>query len=864
LNAGDGDGFVAAVDPEAGNPLGGKAAPLRRLAALGFPVWPGLVLLPEAFRRCREPGEPWPRRLSASLLADLRGELSRLAPAGTTLAVRSSCGEEDGRSRSFAGQFATELHVPPEALEAAILRVWASAFAAGPEGYARQMGASRGGPPAVLIQPMLPARAAGVAFAADPVSGQRGVTLIQAIEGLAADLVAGRAEGECHRVDREGRLLERRLARPGPPLLSDATVVELARLVRQVSRRLGAPQDVEWALEDGPEAGGSGRLWLLQARPITTLRQLSDPDGAPGLWDNSNIVESYGGVTTPLTFSFARRAYTEVYAQFCRFMGVDAATVLRHRAVFATMIGFHRGRLYYNLQSWYRVLSLLPGYDLNAGFLEQMLGVRQRLSPERRRQLRLEPPSHPLRDLLRLAGTGTALVVNALSLERRRRAFRRRLDRVLLGPAALAALGDARPDELVAHYRRIESELLSRWDAPLINDFYAMVAYGLLGGLLRRWDLDPEGGRLNAWITDLGAVISAEPPRRIQAMARHLESRPDLVALLGSGSAVAIQRALETLPALQAELESYLDDFGDRCLEELKLETLTLRDDPLPLLRSLGAAARSGPAIGPSSRDDGAGGAALPRPGPLRALLLGWLRRRLRQLVTQRENLRFERTRVFGQARRLLLELGQRYAALGWLDRPGDAVFLEVEELLAMVEGNGSTGDLRGLVAVRRAEWRRHRASPPLPRRFETRGLPLLSLEALTDEQDPPTTPAEEAADDHWQGLGCSAGVVRGPVARVDDPRTWLEAGPSAKAERPILVAPATDPGWVLLFPHAAGLLVERGSVLSHVAIVAREMGLPMVTELAGISGAVADGDRLELDGRSGRVRRLPPEGRDR
>lgn len=874
LAAGDAHGFgaCAASDCEGDDQLGGKAAPLRRLAGLGFPVWPGLVLLPEAFHRCLAPGESWPRRIPQTLLADLRRDLDRLAAPvaapGLRLAVRSSARCEDGRRHSFAGQFTTELDVAPADLEAAILRVWASAFAAGPADYARLLAdgaALASGPPAVLIQPMLPAVAAGVAFAADPVSGQWGVTLIQAVPGLAADLVAGRAAADQDRLDRGGRILERRPLRPDQPVLDAATLQDLARLVRRLSRALGAPQDVEWALAAPPQAGGPSRLWLLQARPITTLGQLSDPDGAPGLWDNSNIVESYSGVTTPLTFSFARRAYTEVYAQFCRFMGVDAATVLRHRAVFATMIGFHRGRLYYNLQSWYRVLSLLPGYGLNAGFLEQMLGVREGLSPERRHQLRLEPPSHPLRDLLRLAGTGTALLANAVGLERRRRAFRERLDRVLLGPAELEALGDARPDELVAHYRRIEAELLSRWDAPLINDFYAMVAYGLLGGLLRRWGLDPEGGRLNAWITDLGAVISAEPPRRIRAMARHLEARPGLVALLCTGSAAQIQRALAPLPALRAELKAYLDDFGDRCLEELKLETPTLRDDPLPLLRSLGAMARAGersdpplpcsePCAGSFSEP---AAPALPRPGALRGLVLGWLRRRLRQLVTQRENLRFERTRVFGQARRLLLELGQRYAALGWLERPGDAVFLEVEELLAMVEGNGSCTDLRGLVAVRRAEWRRHRAARPLPRRFETRGLPLLGLEALA--ADPPQPRAGEAGGDHWQGLGCSPGVVRGRVALVRDPRRWLEAGPGGGADRPILVAAATDPGWVLLFPHAAGLLVERGSVLSHVAIVARELGLPMVTELGGISGALADGDRVELDGRSGQVRRLPP-----
>ncbi len=852
---------MAARGPAAATPrLGGKAAALRRLADLGLPVWPGLVLLPEAYHLCRRSGEEVPQQIPASLVAALRQALAQLSSTDQPLAVRSSAGEEDGRLRSFAGQFATELDVAPEHLEAAILRVWASAFEPRPRAYARLLRdgvppAASPEPPAVLLQPMLPARVAGVAFAADPVSGRRGLTVIQAVPGLADELVAGRCHGEEWRVDRAGVIVAHRPLQPGGALLTEATVRELARLVRRVSRELGAPQDVEWALAAPSALQPSARLWLLQARPITALRGRPDPDGAPGLWDNSNLVESYGGVTTPLTFSFARRAYTEVYARFCRFMGVDDATVRRHRAVFATMIGFQRGRLYYNLRSWYRVLSLLPGYDLNAGFLEQMLGVRERLSAQQRRELRLEPRRPLPGELLRLAGTGGALVLNALTLERRRRAFRGRLDATLLTAADLRSLPEARPDELVARYRRIEAELLSRWDAPLINDFYAMVVHGVLAALLRRWRLDADGARLNAWMGELGGVVSAEPPRRIRAMARHLIGEDAVVAALAQGDAAAIEGALAPLPALRAEIEAYLDDFGDRCLEELKLETPTLRDDPLPLLRSLGAAAAATPS--PRPVPSGLTHRALPRIGPLRSWLLGWLRRRLRRLVAERENLRFERTRVFGQARRLLLELGRRYAALGLLEAAEDAVFLEVEELLAMVEGNGSSVDLAGLAAVRRAEWERHRAAPPLPRRFETRDLPCLGLAELRADPPPPTEPGGAL----WRGVGASPGVVRGPVALVRDPRRWLEAGRPADGARPILVAPATDPGWVLLFPHAAGLLVERGSVLSHVAIVARELGLPMVTELAAITAVLREGEWVELDGGAGTVRRLSAGG---
>jgi pyruvate,water dikinase len=247
----------------------------------------------------------------------------------------------------------------------------------------------------------------------------------------------------------------------------------------------------------------------------------------------------------------------------------------------------------------------------------------------------------------------------------------------------------------------------------------------------------------------------------------------------------------------------------------------------------------------------------------LRRLLLRWLQRRTRALVSNRENLRFERTRVFGLARRLLLELGRRLAGLGLLDQPEDVVFLEVEEVLGVVEGNGSGADLRGLVVVRRAAWQRQRQQRPLPRRMETRGLPALATAALLAAPELPAETGEGMADpaassaQDWQGTGCAPGLVRARVSLVGDPRRWLDTPRQRGSDRPILVAASTDPGWVLLFPHAAGLLVERGSVLSHVAIVARELGLPMVTDLGGITACLAEGDWVEMDGRSGAVRCL-------
>jgi pyruvate,water dikinase len=221
--------------------------------------------------------------------------------------------------------------------------------------------------------------------------------------------------------------------------------------------------------------------------------------------------------------------------------------------------------------------------------------------------------------------------------------------------------------------------------------------------------------------------------------------------------------------------------------------------------------------------------------------------RRARAHVRDRENLRFERTRVFGRARQIVVELGKRLAAIDCIDSPRDVFFLEFDELLAFAENRATTTDLKGLVALRKAEWASFRASPPPPERFETRGI-VCRGNAL-DAVRPATPPDGDAIT----GVACCPGIVRASIRIVRDPqRTNLQAGE-------IIVAERTDPGWVMVFPAAGGLLVERGSLLSHSAIVARELGIPTIVSLPGVTQWLRDGDRVEMDGGTGRVTRLPP-----
>lgn len=869
--------------------LGAKAQALAALnsSAIRIPSW--FVLSPEAFHASlpklerRSLGAATDPSTTAPLVEklvpcsevqlELAQALRELCPNGERVAVRSSACEEDGAQHSFAGQFESFLFVSQEDIAHKVAAVWRSALSERVLAYRREHGLRLiPHPPAVLIQRMANSEISGVAFGADPISGRRGITVVTALYGLGTALVSGECDADTYHVDREGNIVRRnaafkRLAHsydPNSPdnlrsvevsegdakrpALNDGEIRAVAELARRAGRHFSRPQDIEWAIENG-------RLYLLQSRPITSLTQMGDPDGVFSLWDNSNITESYGGVTTPLTFSFARRAYEEVYRQFCRIMGVPASKIAAHDDTFRRMIGLIRGRVYYNLLSWYRVLAMLPGFSANRRFMEQMMGVKEALPENVLAEIGPTNWRKRVKDRFNLFMTLIGLIVNHFLLPYRIKRFYRRLD-LTLTPAGTDP-EELRADELSRYYRDLERQLLTRWDAPIINDFFAMVFFGVLRRLSDRWCGDKQGALQNGLLSGEGGMISAEPARRIREMAEIALRHRDFVRLLCDGSLTSIREAMEEMPDFEERYSDYLESFGDRCLGELKLESPTLRDDPLPLLRSVGQLSRQLKSSNPQ-----------PEPGveietrrpaerrveevlagrPVRRLLFHWVLRQARARVRDRENLRFERTRLFGRARRIFVEIGKRFYALDLLGSPRDIFYLEVDEILGFIEGTTTSTDLKGLVALRKAEFAAYLISPAPDNRFETRGI--------VDQGNSFHGAAEEVSapdQDFIRGIGCSPGTVRGPVRVITDPRN------AALRKGEILVAERTDPGWIILFPTAAGLLVERGSLLSHSAIVAREMRIPAIVSVSGVTRWLKDGDWVELDGGKGMVRRVEP-----
>ena len=876
-----------ADDTEASD-LGGKARALRTLSRALLPVPEWFVVRGEACvaslgdggrNRLETAGDATAvsdslhqLRIATAVAAELDEGLTRLCPEGDLVAVRSSASDEDGTEHSFAGQLESYLFVPPVRVAERVADVWRSGFSDRILEYRKQHNLPfTPKAPAVIVQRMINAEAAGVAFSADPVSGRRGLAVVSAVFGLGSALVSGEADADTWRVDRAGRIVEERIAekksahRADPksadgirvetlspeqsrrPALTADQVRSVAALARRCAEQFAKPQDIEWAIENG-------RLYLLQSRPITSLAAMPDPDGVLNIWDNSNIAESYGGVTTPLTYSFARGAYEEVYRQFCRLMSVPSSRIAGNAHIFRCMIGLVQGRVYYNLLNWYRLLSMLPGYSINRPFMEQMMGVKEALPEELVREIGRSASVSRIVDALNLARTLAGLVANHFKLPSRKAKFYARLNTALQPPDPSLEL--AQLDNLVAAYRSLERQLLTRWDAPLVNDFLAMIFYGALRSLTAKWCNDPDGNLQNDLLCGEGGLISAEPALRVQRLAALAAPDPALTEALCGAPVSEIERVLERAPEFAGEYRAYIEKFGDRCLDELKLESATLQDDPTTLLRSVGHLAKRLRDIGPAPRGNVESGLRHRAESrvkdalighPIRGLLFRWVLRQARDRVRDRENLRFERTRLFGRVRRIFVAAGRELNARGMLESPGDVFYLELSELLGACDGTATSCELKKLATLRIAEFQRYRDMKPPPDRFETRGPVCFGNVVPTAS----TTSAAAAPDGGgWKGIGCCPGIVRGPVRVIVDPRNaLLKAGE-------ILVAERTDPGWIMLFASAAGLLVERGSLLSHSAIVSREMGIPAILSIPRITRDLKDGEWVEMNGSTGMVRR--------
>lgn len=825
---------------------GGKAATLARLRAAGLPVPPGWVvpvavldrhlqtlgLDPEtagpATIRDRLRASPLPASLSAALaVLDAEGRLHG------PLAVRSSAVAEDGHAGSFAGQLSTVLGVVgSEAVEAAIRTVWISPWSERCTAYARDRGLVAGGT-AIIVQAQVAAVWSGVLFTRDPIDGAESPRMVlELAPGLGEALVSGAVTPETLHLD---RVELRPTPAPDDPSLNPV-LQRLGRLALDLEALLGGPQDIEWSLDD------AGRLWLLQARPITAMAMAA----SRVIWSNANIAENFPEPVSPLLFSIVRRGYAAYFRGLADAFGISQRRSQRMAATFDEIVGVHDDRLYYNVTAVHGLIHEAPFGAWLARAFNRFTGVED--APNIARD-----PTRRLVQAVEVARIALAATARYLRVEPGLRRFEARVD-AFAAVTRRESLAGCDPRVLHGHLRHFLRIRQDQWTDAALADVAAMVTYALLEQTLAR--LPGRQAAHNDLLKGLPGLASAAPVEALWRLGRRITADPALASLFRSEPENIRARLDDAqLADFKAALDDYLERLGFRYSAELMLTRPTPAEDPLPVLRLLQRyAAETGP--GPSvisarqAEDRARVTDAIAReltPHPLwrRCPLSGAGRFRLLLRLTQgairlRERARMKQALLYTRLRHVVLAAGQCLAAEGLLDDPADVFHLTIDDLLPLLTGGAHTPTATaGIAAARRAAMAESGDPPPPDRLVLADGARFIA----TSDQ------GEDGAEDALAGLVACGGSAEGPAVVVLD---VAEAGRIKAGD--ILVTRQTDPGWAAVFFLVEGLVIERGGMLSHGAIIAREYGIPAVVGVEGATRRIADGARVRVDGMHGRV----------
>ena len=842
--------------------VGGKAANLGVLTNAGLPVPPGVCLTTEAYRlvvadRLDEvldaldaPGADLPglaaraRRIveAAPVPAGVLAAVESTVDEGA-VAVRSSATAEDLPYASFAGQQDTYLNVlGTDAVLDAVRRCWGSLWTDRAVAYRDANGIDhRAVHLAVVVQRMVDARAAGVMFTADPVTGRRHQTVIDANPGLGEAVVSGAVNPDHYVVDPAGQITERRIgdkavtvrALPGGgtetvstsddagPCLSDAEIHALAALGRRVEEHYGSPQDTEWAIDTG------GRLWLTQARPVTTLYPLPDKTGE-GLraYMSFNVAQ---GVFRPFT-PMGLAAFRVLGSGASRHVfGIPVADALAGPPALAVSAG----RLLADI-----TVPLRNGIARRA--LPRALDVMEARTAVVVRSLLERPEFAVARGSARRFLRGLARVAWRYRLPLRAAAAVRRPDRARMRAAAdFRALtsGLRLPATATAgeRLRHVETSLSTTVVRVLPQLVPAVAAGFAMFGLAARLLGDrARPGELSTALRALPHNPTTEMDLELWRLASRLRHDADAVAYLSRPA----PRHGTPPPALTEGLAAFLDTYGHRAVAEIDLGMPRWSDDPSHVVGVLANYLRADAEHSPEAvfhagelEAEATVRALAGRCGPVRSRLVRFALGRARALAGLRESPKFWFVTVIAAMRAELGLVGAELAADGRLDTADDVYFLTLTDLR-----DHRDGDLRALVARRREVYERELRRRHLPRVL------------LSDGTEPEAVASGEAPDGALTGTPASPGTVTGTARVILEPNgAHLEPGE-------ILVAPSTDPGWTPLFLTAGALVMEMGGANSHGAVVAREYGIPAVVGVRDATAAVRTGDVITVDGTKGTV----------
>ncbi|MBU3113393.1 phosphoenolpyruvate synthase [Clostridium lacusfryxellense] len=739
-----------------------------------------------------------------------------------SFSVRSSSTVEDGDSSSFAGQFDTYLNVSKEDIFDKIKDCLGSLFSANVLKYCLdkkikiidlKM--------SVILQKMINADASGVIFTANP-RGLLNEMVIVVGAGTGDLVVEDKVPTTTYYYNTfdEDYYLEKQ---EHSIVLDTNTFQRIIETIIMVKNVYGEYLDIEFALFKGV-------IYILQVRPITTLKR-----DKTIIFDNSNIVESYPNITLPLSASFVKEAYYGVFYGLSKRILSNEMIIKKYHNVLKEMVDSVNGRMYYNINNWYTLIKFLPLSKKIIPIWQEMLGVASK-----------EYNSEKV----------------DISISQRTRTYLSFVKQFLFVPKEMDKLNNKYIEVsdhfkikyknnldnklLVELYNSISERVLKDWDITLLNDLYAFIYVGLIKYRFKKMKTENYEADTNKFISGISNIESMKPIKMLVELAKIVLKENLLEDLVGLKDNKMLANYLDGNNSNFAQrFKQYIDIYGDRSFEELKLESSTFRVSQITLVEKILEYTEDKEKLLNISKflenedNKKISDELLEKCGQVERKIIRFFSSRAMLGIKNREISRLNRSRIYGMVRTIFLTIGQNFCNSKSIEIREDIFYLKTTEVFDFIAGQDI--DLKELINIRKQEYKMFSKLPNSSR---------LIFSNKVFEKKHSNINSEEMFENRNEifGIPCSNGLVIGEVVVVDDPKKIKEF------KNKILVTKMTDPGWVFLITLSKGIIAEKGSLLSHTAIISRELNIPSIVGVKNITNILRTGDIIKMNGNTGEI----------
>jgi pyruvate,water dikinase len=794
---------------------GAKAFHLSKMKRVGLPVPAGFVINVSAFEYFFLNNV----NLDEAFKSSLSEALNNIAAKGYM--VRSSAIGEDGAGNSFAGQlesFQAENNV--EDIIAKLYLCWKSYQKENVTAYQNSSGAKLQGM-AVVVQELIEPDYAGVIFSRHPLDENN--LLVEYVEGHAEQLVSGKVNPKSVAFSRKSRGFSETT-----PFSCDKGI----EIVEQLELIYNKALDIEWAIKDKV-------FYVLQSRPITTASKSKKV-----YWSNTNVNENYPEGITPLLYSIARDSYYHYFKNLSKLFLIQPEKIKELESAYANVITVHGCKMYYNMSSIHQIISHSPFSEMLLKSFDNFVGYTQNKTAEIKKE----------------KGSKLSFVKEAFR-------FNRTLEKTVkeFEDSANKYQDEAEKaltlEELKNSFHQFIEIRMHSWYKASLADFFAMLYHGLLGKFCSKYYIDNADGIHNQLIQAIPGLISSEPlilMYKIKMEIRKNSMVHEKLKTLNSEEFWEWVKAESNAVDVKIRIHNYLQNFGFRCSGELMLTETNYIDEPskfIDLLKQYDSLPEDNP-------EDIIAKKCKEREQVIRSfkstilkknslnilksathiLFLKMLIRLASKGISARERVRLKQASLYFQFKNIVLKCSSELQKRRLINDSDDIFYLRYQEIIEVLNSSSMLpNSIKEQVQITKSnflsqagliypdDFYSYQGEFPLPEELENTIL--------------------KSHSSNLKGLCACGGKIQ---ARVKVLQSVMEAHKLQKGD--ILVTRQTDPGWVVVFPLISGLIVERGGMLSHGAIVSREFGIPAIVGVEGAVSKLNDGDIVILNAFTGEI----------